>query len=205
MARRICACVWLAASAVLLAPLPSSGQQEAKRPVIYKWVDTNGIAHYTTHPDDIPNELRNRLESLHREPRAEPEAPAVDPDDPWRELSVGSADDLWVVRDSVGAAQSAEEPSPLAEATGVDPAEEQRRQAGLRQLDQQIAELEERIADDENLLKDWIADPGLDPAGAADDPRFREIALRLPHLHGDLAELEAQRRAMGGEPEDAAP
>ncbi|MEN8183145.1 MAG: hypothetical protein ABFS46_11485 [Myxococcota bacterium] len=204
MARRICLCAGLAASALLLAPLSSPGEEEPKRPTIYKWVDTNGIAHYTTDPDDIPQELRNRLESLRRERRAQPEPTAVDPDDPWREVSVESPDDLWVVRDTVGATQRAEDLSPYGEENGIDPDEEQR-QAQLRLLDQQIAELQARIAVDESLLKDWIADPGLDPVGAASDERFREIALRLPHLHGDLAALEAERRTMGGEPEDAAP
>lgn len=52
----------------------------ADAPRIYKWVDSNGIAHYTTDPDRIPKSLRNRIESLDRtEPEPTPsfERPAA--------------------------------------------------------------------------------------------------------------------------------
>ena len=48
----------------------------ADPPRIYKWVDSNGIAHYTTDPDRIPKALRNRIESVERT-RPTPEAAAA--------------------------------------------------------------------------------------------------------------------------------
>jgi hypothetical protein len=35
----------------------------AESPTIYKWVDENGIAHYTTDRDNIPSAIRDRVES----------------------------------------------------------------------------------------------------------------------------------------------
>ncbi len=58
----------------------------ADEPVIYKWVDANGIAHYTTDPERIPQALRNRIQSTRRSRRAARETPGTtdrtDPTDP---------------------------------------------------------------------------------------------------------------------------
>jgi hypothetical protein len=198
---------WAVASLVLFATAgPTSSQQETTRPVIYKWVDTNGIAHYTTDPDGIPSELRDRLGEVRRQRRTEPvelEPAPLDPDDPWAEVSVEEPDDLWVVQDSIGSAEAIPSDDPFAAAG--DPTEERRRMAEQQALDQQIEKLQAQISVDEELLKTWITNPEVDPVMAADDPEFREAALRLPRLHGDLAELEQRRQAMGGAPEEAAP
>jgi hypothetical protein len=50
----------------------------AEPPKIYKWVDQNGIAHYTTDPDRIPETLRDRILSTGRVAEPEP-APAPPP------------------------------------------------------------------------------------------------------------------------------
>jgi hypothetical protein len=204
---------WAVASLVLFATAgPATSQQERTRPVIYKWVDINGIAHYTTDPDDIPSELRDRLDEVRRQRPTQPEEPAepaqpapLDLDDPWAEVSVEKPDDLWVVQDSLGSPDEIGSDDPFGEDPARDPAAERRRKAEQQALDQRIADLRAQISVDEELLKTWIANPEVDPVMAADDPEFREVALRLPRLHSDLAELEQKRQAMGGAPEEAAP
>ena len=48
----------------------------AEEPVIYKWVDSNGVAHYTTDKSRIPSSIRDRVER--REPAVAPaQQPAV--------------------------------------------------------------------------------------------------------------------------------
>lgn len=201
MVRRIALSACTAASLGLLAVAgPSVSQEdEAGGPRIYKWVDTNGIAHYTTDPDAVPDELRTPLDRLRRERTATPQ----ETDDPWAQVSQDEPDDLWVAQDAIGSA----EPDPSGAGVGeeADSAAEQRRKAERRALEAQIAELQAKITADEDLLKGWISNPEVDPVLAADDPAFREVALRLPRLQGDLAKLEEKRRAMGGTPEDAAP
>ena len=198
---------WAVASLVLFAAAgPATPQQERIPPVIYKWVDINGIAHYTTDPDDIPDELRNRLDEVRRQRHAEPVEPAtLDPDDPWAEVSVEEPDALWVVQDSVASADEIGSSEPFGGDPASDPAEERRRQVEERALERQIEELEAQIFVDEEVLKTWITDPDVDPVMAADDPEFREVALRLPRLHSDLAELEQKRSGVGDAPEEAAP
>ena len=41
---------------------------QAESPTIYKWVDENGIAHYTTNHDRIPSAIRDRVESVAAKP-----------------------------------------------------------------------------------------------------------------------------------------
>jgi hypothetical protein len=64
--RRVVRIARLAASAALLglcfaAPLQAEDDEPAA-PTIYKWVDENGIAHYTTDRDRIPAQIRERVE-----------------------------------------------------------------------------------------------------------------------------------------------
>lgn len=49
--------------AATLALLAIATHAQAEPPAIYKWVDENGIAHYTTDRDKIPGAIRNRVES----------------------------------------------------------------------------------------------------------------------------------------------
>jgi hypothetical protein len=201
---------WAVASLVLFVTAgPATSQEQTTRPVIYKWVDINGIAHYTTDPDDIPDELRDRLAELRRQrpakPVEDPEPAPVDPDDPWAEVILEEPGDLWVVQDSPGSEDGIGTDDLFAESPTSDPAEQRRRMAEQQALDLQIHDLQAQISVDEELLKTWIANPDVDPVNAADDPDFREVALRLPRLHSDLAELEEKRQAMGGTPEEAAP
>lgn len=49
-----------------LCAVPLAAPVRAETPTIYKWVDENGIAHYTTDRDRIPRNLRDRVKRLDR-------------------------------------------------------------------------------------------------------------------------------------------
>jgi len=74
----------LVAAVLLLGTAAPAAADEAgqERPRIYKWVDRNGVAHYTTDPDRIPGPLRNRIQSLERGERTAAPAPATRPETP---------------------------------------------------------------------------------------------------------------------------
>jgi hypothetical protein len=66
--------------------------------------------------------------------------------------------------------------------------------AELAELDHQIAALEEKIAKDEDALTALISVPEPQRKGPlVDDPKFREIAKRLPKLQADLQSLRERR------------
>jgi hypothetical protein len=97
-------------------------------PHIYRWVDANGIAHYTTSLDRVPEELRGQP-LRHEEVSAQ--APA--------------GVDTWVQHERVPEAAQAAGGG----ASGGD---------RLAALNAQIAELEQAIAADEALLKGDLRD-----------------------------------------------
>lgn len=66
----LCATVAVAALLVLGTAARAADEAPAE-PTIYKWVDENGVAHYTTDRNRIPSEIRTRVE------RATPSRPAV--------------------------------------------------------------------------------------------------------------------------------
>jgi hypothetical protein len=49
--------------AATVAFLAIAAHAQAEPPTIFKWVDENGIAHYTTDRDNIPSTIRDRVES----------------------------------------------------------------------------------------------------------------------------------------------
>lgn len=62
-------------AAALCAPLVAAllaGSALAETPTIYKWIDSNGVAHYTTDKRRIPNEVRTRVERVAPAVSAEP-------------------------------------------------------------------------------------------------------------------------------------
>jgi hypothetical protein len=189
---------------LFVAPLLAAGwlgapwalaQSESERPRIYKWIDENGIAHYTTDRSRIPSGLRLRSEAPGERSGREGVAPrpARDEFDSWaqrdRQPSGTVSGDVWDDGSEglPGAASSesrfAEEPRGDASATGFT--------AERNDLDARIAELEAVIAEDEEAIKSLISDVGGGGAlDRGDDPEFRSIAARLPKY---LAELRALR------------
>jgi len=194
------ALVWLLA-APLLAAAPSRAQQdpeaaEASRPRIYKWVDENGIAHYTTDRGRIPAGLRGRAQPLGESDGGAAPARGAPRDgfDGWatRNRTQETATvpgDVW---DEGGTATV---PGPASDdgftSAPVDPMTRAEREAEADQLDVRIAELEAAVTDDEEALKAMISDSASGgPLARGDDPEFRSIAARLPK---QLAELRALR------------
>jgi len=67
-------------------------------------------------------------------------------------------------------------------------------QAELAALDAQIAEVEQKIASDEEALMVLISENEASQQDAlVDDPHFRDIAQRLPRLQADLERLRERR------------
>lgn len=208
--------------ALALATACAGASARADAPRIYKWVDSNGIAHYTTDPERVPKALRDRIESLEREPaRPEPSftapptpvaetpepapatpepapAPPAPPEPARAEIApprIGeSGGEEWATRNALPRARSGG--SLLAE--GEASPEQREALAQEREaLDGRIAELEAAIAADESVLKDLITDPKLDDETPLfDRPEFLEVSRRLPELQEQLAELRDQREQL---------
>ncbi len=133
---------------------------------IYRWVDQNGVAHYTTDLERVPDELR--AAPLSREPVAA-EAP--------------TSPEAWIRQD-----RAEELPPPSADASGASGANPDR----LVALDARIAEIEQAIAADEELLKTQLTD-----AAAPDsDDTLKQVAERMPARVAELRKLQAERTAL---------
>jgi hypothetical protein len=187
------------------AAAPARAAAETPAPRIYRWVDENGVAHYTTDEDRIPSSLRRRFglptQPLAREPLAAG-APDVAPAPPA--VPPATTPDAWISDEAraepppvdAGAPPSAAEPSlPPVAANAADDAER------LAQLELKIAELSAAIAADEDALSAFIGDPaGKDTVEVGDDPEFREIAKRLPKRIQELEALRHERDALAATP-----
>jgi Domain of unknown function (DUF4124) len=159
-------------------------------PRIYRWVDENGIAHYTTDPARIPRSLRRRY-GLPAEPM---KSERLDARAPRPEAAPAPSPDAWAAqeRSETPTPRPAQEwdagtPTDVAAMPSVGASPDR-----LAQIELRIAELSAAIAADEDALSGRIAAPATaDTIALADEPAFREIALRLPKR---LAELEALQR-----------
>jgi len=186
-----------------------SGEESAAAtsPSIYRWIDENGIAHYTTELDRIPSALRGRATSLGS--RSADAAPPAN-----------TTQDLWVSRDrgpaSAGEIRSGgdfgdegfDAGDPEAPVEPLDPelaaAQQEERAVAEFDLDLRIAELESVIQDDEESLKVMISDPDSGgPLASADNAEFRTIAMRLPGRLQELQTLRDERASMDDDSADA--
>lgn len=168
------------------APALGDDAQAPARRTIYKWVDTNGVAHYTTDPERIPEEVRGLAHELReREGTGEVGAPPAS--------ATGSPGaDAWAVRDAPPGPVDAPPPESGPAPATAEPSAQQL--ADVRELDVRISALQEEIARDEERIKAWVSDPAVDPVSLADDPEFREVAARLPRLQADLRSLQEQKQ-----------
>jgi hypothetical protein len=177
-------------------PALARAAEDTAPPPIYRWIDENGIAHYTTDPERIPKSLRRRYglpaEPLRSEPLAA-RAPAAAP-------TASAGPEAWAAQE-----KSAEPTAPAA--VNAPPPEWSQGQTAdvaagvpdaapsgerLEALELRIAELSAAIAADEDALSGWIADPAnADVVALADQPDVRVVAERLPKR---IQELEALRR-----------
>lgn len=190
--RRTPLCSFLVAGVVGLgfwAALPALAQGETSPgvPRIYRWIDENGIAHYTTELDRIPASLRSRASGLGRDEAVSPRAPS------------GRAD-RWITLDRAIAPDEEAwyEGGELQPAAPLDPALEAERQeeaaVALFDLDLRIAELEVDIARNEEWLKRMISDPDSGgPLASEHNTEFRSIAIQLPKQLSELRTLRDQR------------
>jgi hypothetical protein len=186
----------LAGVVLCMAPWMASASYSAEegRPSIYKWVDENGVAHYTTDPERIPERLRERIRRL-------PSASGAEQAESTEPTRSGPAEsEPWAEQDAVRPAENGEETvSALGAGSSATSLERVR-------LEREIAALEAEIARKEELIKASISSPP--EAGAVDlaqDPEFRATARRLPELQAELRGLRDQRArlegASGSEPE----
>jgi hypothetical protein len=200
----------LLAVALAAASLPgrADGAGDATPPRIYRWIDENGIAHYTTDPERIPKSLRRRY-GLPAEPlRNEvldahaPAPPGMHPPetgpDAWAAQEKSAAppppvpDGNAPAGDANGQEWLEGKPTDIA-AVGAPAGSAER----LAELELRIAELSAAIAADEDVLSAWIGDPsGGDAIALGEKPEFREIAKRLPLRIQELEALQTERDAL---------
>lgn len=196
------------AALLLAAGLPGLARaaDDAPPPRIYRWIDENGIAHYTTDPDRIPQSLRRRY-GLPAEPleteRLEAKAPAAPPPVP------SAGPDAWAAQEKTAAPPPSAAPAPEKPGPGASEWREGANadvaapppgsSAGerLSQVELRIAELSASIAADEDALSAWIGDPKAgDAVELGDKPEFQEIAKRLPKRIQELEALQKERDAL---------
>jgi hypothetical protein len=121
-------------------------------------------------------------------PVAAPARARSDPDgtraSPRAETPFGARSELPFEEPTAPAAVAAPAPHPL------EPDE----QAKLEQLDREIAGIEDEIARDEETLMLLLSETeAVEQNVLVDDPRFRDVAQRLPRLQADLERLREQR------------
>jgi len=203
---------WITAAGAAEPGESEAAADEAPAPTIYKWIDENGVAHYTTDRDRIPGELRNRVgklgppdAALKRPPvqpsapsRPAPSAPEFDAGEQWavRDRSFERPGDAWDEGDPYGNLPVPEIEEGEEGDVFVSETEQEERRQRLEDLDERIASLQTDIAASEEALKALLVVPVLQgggPLAMADDPTFREAANRLPKLLTDLRALEDER------------
>lgn len=169
-------------------------------PTIYRWVDADGVAHYTAHRDRVPSAVRGSLQEI--QPTAPPpsDAPLANTPPPVP-AAASSPDSSWAVQD----AGPPPVPAPGQPGSRLA-ARASNASADTSGLDARIAGLEAEIARDEDALKDFLsAAPSEGDAALPSTPAFREIARRLPKLQADLRSLREQRARAGGASASDAP
>jgi hypothetical protein len=197
--------------------------EAAATPTIYKWVDTNGIAHYTTDLGRVPRSVRGSVRALGTPSPGEgfaardagSAAPGTEAAAPPPEWDQGSAAEpaapapaapgreRWAASDRPSELPGEESESVgaagAAQTAAAEPAaapapSPEAATGSLRDLDQRIAALEAEIATDEEALKGFLAAPAPgDPGEIAYDRSFREVAERLPKRLAELRTLQSER------------
>ncbi len=199
----------LAVALAAAGPGVAAAASDATPPRIYRWIDENGIAHYTTDPERIPKSLRRRY-GLPAEPLREQPLDARAPA-PVAPPVPESGPDAWAAQEKSAA------PAPVlpgeaapagnipgeewSEGSPTDVAAVRTGATGsadrLQQLELRIAELSAAISADEDVLSAWIGDPNAgDAVELGDKPQFREIAKRLPLRVQELEALQRERDAL---------
>ena len=189
--------IWSTASGAAEPEESEEGEaatDQAPAPTIYKWIDENGVAHYTTDRGQIPREVRNRIgklgppDSALRRTPVEASAPPIptrpipefddgeQPPLPTRPARVYDDGEQWAVRDrSFERPRDAwDEGDPYASVSSpefgedevfVNEAELEAQRQRLADIDETIASLQTDIAADEEALKALLVVPVLEGGG----------------------------------------
>jgi uncharacterized coiled-coil protein SlyX len=213
----------LVATLVLAAASAPAARAEPERPVVYRWVDEEGIAHYTAHRDRVPSALRGQIEEIRPTvPSGAPTDGAAPTSGPAAASTGAASATAMGVPAAAPTAPSSEEsawatenvgpPAPRAhEALGKEKGTSGETRVASREtraptsdLDARIATLEAQIANDEDAIKNLLSTPPAEGATPLPQtPEFREIARRLPKLQADLQALREKRDRAGGSATDA--
>jgi hypothetical protein len=153
---------WLALG-VLALGAAALAEESGTPPHIYRWIDENGIAHYTTSLERVPEELRGA-------PLRHEEASAQAP------VSV----DTWVQRERVP-----DPPQPDAGASNAGASDR------LTAVNARIAELEQAIETDEALLKGDLTDANAPASNDALKEVAERMPDRIAELKKLQAERDA--------------
>jgi len=197
------------APALAAAPAWAASEEKTPAPVIYRWVDENGVPHYTAQRDRIPAAVRGSVREVRPDATAPaaPSAPAASapaPAEAWISRDAGAGPATGGAAPLPAAAPATSEPAvapappagPVLGAASPAPARSAPGGAAGSELDQRIAALEAEIERDEEALKTLLSEPA-GPGGLADQPAFREIAKRLPQRQAALRDLRDQRSRLG--------
>ncbi len=152
----------------------------AQSPSIYRWTDSDGVAHFTTDLKRVPRHLRHRVDDL----AAAPSEPNAGTDAPTDANSVGmeATSTDWIQAEG----STLEQPTGTQSIPSVGPMAT--RETGTARPSNlgRIAELERAIAEDEEAIKNWLTQSDGD-GGTPEE--FKAVARRLPKLQSELATL----------------
>jgi hypothetical protein len=155
---RATASLWI----VLALASPLAAEEDGSPPRIYRWIDQNGVAHYTTDLERVPEELRDQ--PLRREELS---------------ASAPAAADAWLRQERIPEPPS---PSVNTSAPSADRA---------AALDARIAELEQAIAADEAQLKRQLTDEAAAQSNADLEAVAERMPARIAELEKLKAERAA--------------
>jgi hypothetical protein len=189
-------------------------------PKIFRWVDEDGVTHYTTRLDRVPRALRGGV-ATRAVNRARPNEEKRDAATEAAAASVATtaarrderpvppppADDRWVGENrppEVATRQPGSDAS-LGPDGSFQPSELNDQEAAalrarMEDLDLRISEVSAEIAADEDSIKELISDPGSAEAiNSGEDADFMEISRRLPDRLAELRALRAERESLEGQ------
>jgi hypothetical protein len=194
---------FFAFAALLGAGLAAPGLSVAD---VYKWVDENGLTHYTTDPEAIPEHIRGRWKPTPKPAGASEGTSSVEGVDPATlpgprsevapaaEVEEAATLSLPGPRKRPALPAQGEEGSPAAlpgprqrAAPPLPPVQAAPRPAARSEL----AELERQLARDREAIKKLLSKDAGEEGAWLRDPELRELSERLPRLQ---AEIEALRR-----------
>lgn len=176
-------CASIAVAALLVCGTAAWAEDEAAaEPTIYKWVDENGVAHYTTDRDRIPSEIRTRVE------RVAPRQPAVaapHPEDLMRDAVKTKPPATLVASPPLAPVAAAPPPLQPAAPTAVEEVVEVESTQPL----EDVEAVESVVEKDAPAPLATDAEPEMDPVSA---PPPAPVAALEPKQAAEIAKLDEQ-------------